>query len=117
VVAVKERKAAKLARKQLSVAEKLKSQNKRDDFYAEVLMALNKYISFKMNIPVADLSKENISQHLTNKNVKPETVSKLITALNDCEYARYAPAAAEQDLNLVYNATIELITRIEDEIK
>ena len=69
-----------------------------------------------MNIPVADLSKENIILTLTGKNVKQETINKLITALNDCEYARYAPAAAEKDLNLVYTNTIELITNIEDEI-
>ncbi len=116
LIAVKERRAAKLARKQLAAAEKLKNLNKRDEFYNEVLSMLNLYVSHKMNIPVADLSKENITQHLTMKNVKSETVSKLITTLNDCEYARYAPSAAEQDLNLVYNNTIELITNIEDEI-
>ncbi|HXB41919.1 MAG TPA: BatD family protein [Bacteroidia bacterium] len=117
VVAVKGRKAAKLARKQLALAEKFKTQNKRDEFYNEVLTALNKYTSHKMNIPVADLSKENISAHLLQRNVNADTVQKLIGTLNDCEYARYAPAAAKQDLNLVYNNTIELITKIEDEIK
>lgn len=115
LVAVKERKAARLARKQLSKAEKLKNENKQDEFYDEVLSALNLYVSHKMNIPVADLSKENISTTLIKKYVKPETISKLINTLNDCEYARYAPAAAEKDLNLVYNNTIELITNIEDE--
>lgn len=117
VVAVKERKAARLARKQLALAEKFKTQNKRDEFYAEVLMALNKYASNKMNIPIADLSKDTIYNHLVEKGVSPDTIQKLMHTLNDCEYARYAPAAVEQDLNLVYNNTIELITKIEDESK
>ncbi len=117
VVAVKERKAARIAKKQLSVAEKLKAENKRDEFYSEVLTALNKYASHKMNIPVADLSKEKISASLAEKGVNNDTIQKLINTLNDCEYARYAPAAAEQDLNLVYNNTVELITKIEDESK
>jgi hypothetical protein len=116
LIAVRERKAARLARKQLATAEKLKNQNKQDEFYNEVLSALNLYVSHKMNIPVADLSKENITMTLAGKNVKQETINKLITTLNDCEYARYAPAAAEKDLNLVYKNTIELITNIEDEI-
>jgi hypothetical protein len=116
LVAVKERKAARLARKQLATADKLKNLNKQDEFYNEVLSALNLYVSHKMNIPVADLSKENITITLANKNVKQETINKLIGTLNDCEYARYAPAAAEKDLGLVYNNTIELITNIEDEI-
>lgn len=116
LVAVKERKAARLARKQLTVAEKLKAQNKRDEFYAEVLTALNNYVSFKLNIPAADLNKENISAHLLQRKVSGENVTKLIGALNDCEYARYAPAMVEQDLNVFYGATLELITKIEDEI-
>ena len=116
IVAVRERKAARMAKKQLATAEKLKNENKQDAFYNEVLSALNLYVSNKMNIPVAELSKDNISYTLANKNVKQDTINKLITTLNDCEYARYAPAAAEKDLNLVYNNTIELITNIEDEI-
>ncbi|HWY37802.1 MAG TPA: BatD family protein, partial [Bacteroidia bacterium] len=117
IIAVKERKAARLARKQLAGAEKLKDQNKHDEFYNEVLSALNLYISHKMNIPVADLSKENITHTLAKKNVSEGTIGKLINTLNDCEYARYAPAAAEKDLGLVYNNTVELITTVEDEIK
>ncbi|MGZ3864366.1 MAG: BatD family protein [Bacteroidia bacterium] len=115
LIAVRQRKAARLAKKQLAAAEKLKDQNKQDEFYNEVLSALNLYVSHKMNIPVADLSKENITATLAGKNVKQETINKLITTLNDCEYARYAPSAAEKDLNLVYNNTVELITNIEDE--
>lgn len=115
LVAVRERKAARLAKKQLATAEKLKNENKQDEFYSEVHAALNQYVSHKMNIPVADLSKENITATLAGKNVKQETINKLISTLNDCEYARYAPSAAEKDLNLVYNNTVELITNIEDE--
>ncbi len=117
VVAVKERKAARMAKKQLVLADKFKAQNKRDAFYNEVLTALNKYLSHKMNIPIADLSKDNISASLTQKGVSTDTVGKLMNTLNDCEYARYAPAAVEQDLNLVYNNTVTLIANIEDEIR
>jgi tetratricopeptide (TPR) repeat protein len=116
VVGVKQKRAIKIARKQLALAEKFKNENKQDAFYNEVLTALNSYISFKLNIPVADLSKDNITQNLTKRNVSIETTNKLISTLNDCEYARYAPAAAEKDLNLVYNNTIELITKIENEL-
>jgi hypothetical protein len=117
VVAVNERRAARLARKQLNQAEKLMKQNKRDAFYAEVLTALNNYASYKMNIPVADLSKDTIYNHLVEKQVSPDTIQKFMNALQDCEYARYAPASVEQDLNLVYNNTVELITKVEDESK
>jgi len=117
VAAVKERRAAKLARKQLVKAEAFKTQNNKDGFYQEVSIALNSYISNKLNIPVAELSKENIELQLTKKQVAADTISKLLSTLNDCEVARYAPSAVSNDINVVYNNTVELITKIEDETK
>jgi hypothetical protein len=117
VVAVKERKAAKLARKQLVKAEVFKTQNNKDGFYQEVSIALNSYISNKLNIPVAELSKENIELQLSKRSVPIETIGKLLATLGDCDVARYAPSAVSNDINVVYNNTVELITKIEDETK
>lgn len=117
VVAVKERRAAKLARKQLAKAEQLKQQNNKDAFYQEVSVALNRYISDKLNIPVSELNRENIRQQLEKRNVKAETIDKLNNTLNDCEIARYAPSAVSADINTVYNNTVQLIETIEDEAK
>ena len=116
VVVVKQKRAAKIARKQLNLAEKFKNENKQDAFYNEVLTALNSYVSFKLNIPVADLSKDTITEYLISRYVHEDIITKLINTLNDCEYARYAPAAAEKDLGMVYSNTIELITQLEDQL-
>ncbi|HEY1038153.1 MAG TPA: BatD family protein [Bacteroidia bacterium] len=117
VVAVKGRKAAKLARKHLASAEKFKIAQNKDAFYQEVSVALNGYIGDKLNIPVAELSKQNIESHLLKKNVSEGTIKKLLDTLNDCEVARYAPSAVPADINMVYNNTIQLIENIEDEAK
>jgi hypothetical protein len=114
---VKERKAAKLAKKQLSIAEKhLKTQNK-DLFFYEVLNALNNYIGDKFAMSVVDFSKEKITEMLLSRNVKEETTNKVIETLNTCEYAKYAPSAVSGDLNKVYNDTLNLISNIEEQIK
>ncbi|MFL5753005.1 MAG: BatD family protein [Bacteroidia bacterium] len=117
IAAVKERRAAKFAKKQLTLANKFKTENKKDEFYNELFIALNTYVSHKLSIPVSDLTKENIQKSLLAKQVKPETVSMLIGTINDCEFARYAPGAASPDLNSIYTNTVKLITNIEDEIK
>ena len=117
VVAVKQRKAARLAKKQLQKAEVFLKQNNKDGFYQEVSIALYNYISNKLNIPIADLSKDNISLQLTKQNISETTISKLNDTLNDCDIARYAPAAVSNDIQIVYNNTIELIKNIEDETK
>ena len=115
-VAVKSRKATKMARKRLSIAEQhLKSSNK-ELFYIEIFKALYGYISDKLNIPLADLNKEHISCTLKNRAVSEATIEKLMTTLDNCEFARYAPSSVSGDLNGIYNNTVELITKIEDEI-
>lgn len=116
-VAVRSRKATKMAKKRLSVAEQHLKLNNKELFYIEIFKALYGYISDKLNMPVADLNKEHISETLQTKNVSAETILKLITTLDNCEYARYAPSAVSGDLNGIYSNTVELITKIEDEIK
>jgi hypothetical protein len=117
IVAVKERKAAKLARKQLAAAEQFKNQNNKDGFYQEVSIALNRYISDKLNIPVSELSRDNIKTQLQKRSVSAATIQKLDDTLNNCEVARYAPSAVSADINTVYNDTVQLIENIEDETK
>ncbi|MGQ0829664.1 MAG: BatD family protein [Bacteroidota bacterium] len=117
VIAVKSRKATKMAKKQLSLAEKHLKTNSKEPFYVEIFKALYGYISNKLNIPVADLNKEHISSTLKSKNVTKNTIHQLITTLDNCEYAHYAPNAASGNLKDIYNSTVELITKIEDEIR
>ncbi|MEO6305200.1 MAG: BatD family protein [Bacteroidia bacterium] len=116
MVLVKERKAAKLAKKQLVNAEKLMQQNKKDEFYTEILMALNNYISHKLNIPVADLSRDKITSVLNQKQVDAQSTAKLVTTLETSEYAKYAPGAVSGDLQQVYKDTVDLITDLEEQL-
>ncbi len=116
VIAVKERKAAGIAKKQLASAQRLMDQNKKDEFYTEILTALNNYLGHKLNIPVADLSRETIQKVLIKKQVSDETASKLLATLETSEYAKYAPGAVSGDLHTVYNHTVELVTSLEQQL-
>lgn len=117
VVALKGRKAAGFAKKQLVSAEKQMKQNNKEAFYTEVTNALNNYLGNKFNIPVADLSKENITKELQLRKISTDTLAKLVDTINQCEYAKYAPGAVSGDLQMVYNNTVELISKIESELK
>lgn len=117
VVAVKGRKAASVAKKQLVNAEKQMKQNNKEAFYTEVINALNSYLGNKFNIPVADLSKDSITKELQSRNIKPDVQAKLFETINQCEYAKYAPGAVSGDLQAVYKSTVELISDIESELK
>ncbi len=117
VVAVKSRKATKMAKKQLLLAEKHLKQKNKEQFYVEIFKALYGYVSNKLNIPTANLNKETITESLKLKSVSEATIQQLMTTLDNCEFAHYAPSAVSGDLKNIYDNTVELITKIENEIK
>lgn len=98
-------------------AGKLLTENKKDAFYDEVLKALWGYISDKLNIPVSRLSKDNIEDELRKYGVNDILISEFINALNDCEFARFAPGSDNQAMDKVYSASLEVISKMENSIK
>ena len=117
VAKVRTKKANKVATKRMKLAGKLLSENKKDAFYDEVLKALWGYISDKLNIPVSRLSKDNIEEKLRNHGVSEELIKDFLNALNDCEFARFAPGDESQAMDKVYASSIEVISKMENSIK
>ena len=113
-IMVKNRKANKIAKKRLTIAEQHMHDNQKENFYDEIFRALYGYLSDKLSIPVAELSKEKIADALKTKKISDELNQKLISTLNNCEFARYAPAAVSSDLNKTYSDTSDLITQMEE---
>ena len=79
-------------------------QSLRVAFYEELHKAVEGYISDKLMLPMADLSRENIKDQLVGKGASLSLVQELFDLLDACEFARYAPSAdsssMEKDLNL-----------------
>ena len=117
VAKMRTKKANKVATKRMKLAGKLLSENKKDAFYDEVLKALWGYISDKLNIPVSRLSKDNIEEKLRNHGVNEEVIKEFLNALNDCEFARFAPGDENQAMDKVYSSSIEVISKMENSIK
>ena len=117
VAKMRTKKANKVAIKRMKLAGKLLSENKKAAFYDEVLKALWGYISDKLNIPVSRLSKDNIEEKLRNHGVSEELIKEFLNALNDCEFARFAPGDENQAMDKVYSSSIEVISRMENSIK
>ena len=117
VAKMRTKKANKVAIKRMKLAGKLLSENKKDAFYDEVLKALWGYISDKLNIPVSRLSKDNIEEKLRNHGVSEELIKEFLNALNDCEFARFAPGDENHAMDKVYSSSIEVISKMENSIK
>ncbi|WP_334167018.1 BatD family protein [Phocaeicola paurosaccharolyticus] len=117
VAKVKTKKANKVATKRMRLAGKLLAEKKRDAFYDEVLKALWGYISDKLNIPVSQLSKDNIEEKLNDHEVSEELKNEFINTLNECEFARYAPGNPNEAMDKVYSSAINVISKMENSIK
>ena len=117
VAKMRTKKANKVATKRMKLAGKLLAENKKEAFYDEVLKALWGYISDKLNIPVSRLSKDNVEEKLRNHGVSDELIKEFLDALNECEFARFAPGDESQAMDKVYSSSLAVMSKMENSIK
>jgi len=117
VVMVKNRKANRMATKRLKLAQKLLREGNKERFYEEVMKALWTYLSDKLNIPVAELTKDNVAGVLIASKVEEAQIVRLKDILETCEFARYAPASGQSEMGNLYEDAIEIITTLDGLIK
>ena len=111
------KRANKVATKRLKKASRLMAENKPGEFYDEVLRALWGYVGDKLAIPVEQLSHDNISQRLTERQVDEATIDEFMGALDECEFERYAPGDPKGNMNKVYDKAMNAIEKIEEVMK
>ncbi len=111
------RKAQKYAIKRLKKAKEYLAQSKKENFYEEVLKALWGYLSDKLNIPVSELSRETARDQLLQASVDEESINRVMNLIETCEYARYAPASADNSMEADYREAIAIITQIQERIR
>lgn len=117
LVKMRGKKANKVATKRLRTANKLMWAGKANEFYDEVLRALWGYMGDKLNMPAEKLSRENIVETLQSHDVDEETIRKFTSALDECEFERYAPGDVAGNMNKTFDSAMTAITRIEDVMK
>ena len=117
VAGTKNRKATKMAMKRLHLAGTFLKQNLYTAFYEELHKALLGFVSDKLNMPVAELSRDRISESLAERGVAQGSIDTFIGILDACEFARYAPDAGNEAMTAHYNSAIETISSIDSNMK
>lgn len=112
---LKGKRANKVALARFRAAEAYMRQANTRGFYEEMLKGLWGYLSDKLNIPAADLTKENVRERLAHRHIAQENIDGYIALITDCEYAQYAPSGSGQ-LEEVYVSGVALISRLEAEM-
>ena len=63
------------------------------------------------------MSQDNIEEELRNYGVNDALIKEFLDALNNCEFARFAPGDDNQAMDKVYSASLEVISKMENSIK
>ena len=116
IVKKRSNRAGKIATKRLRLANKLMLQGKQGEFYDEVMRALWGYMSYKLNMPAEKLNRDNIRETLCRHFVDDATIEKFTTALDECEFERYAPGDAAGNMNRTFESAMTAIMDIENAI-
>ena len=87
---------------------------KDDSFYEEISKALYGYASDKLNINFSEMTKENLKQKLISRNIPDTITERIISTIDLCELARYAPLTQNNDTQKIYAEAAAIITELEN---
>ncbi|MCM1449816.1 MAG: BatD family protein [Clostridiales bacterium] len=113
VVGRRTARAGRVAKKRLRRARLYMNSGDKEQFHAEILNALWGYISDRLVIPVADLTRSNVSEKLAARGMSQQNIDKIIDILDECEMARYTPDASQHTLQEIYDATSSAMDTLE----
>ncbi|MEI7662226.1 MAG: protein BatD, partial [Bacteroidota bacterium] len=116
-VLMKNLKATKIARRRLQKAEEFKKSGSQEDFYIAISQALWGYLSDKFSINLAGLSIDSVQEALTRQNVNESIIAQFVETLNNTEFARFAPGEKTVNMERIYNEALEIISKMERELR
>lgn len=117
MAAFNSRRANKLAAKRLRKAAAAMKKGNSELFYDEMLTAVWGYLGDKLKMPTSELMRDNIKAVLTDKAIPQENIDGAVELLDNCEFAKYAPAAATSGMKETYNIAVGIIKNLEKSFK
>ncbi|WP_142684471.1 BatD family protein [Chitinophaga polysaccharea] len=114
---LKHRYANKVALKRLELAARYLKEGKDKAFYEETSRAVWGYLSSKLKIPMADLSKQLIQDKLSARHINGSNTHDLFNLIDNCEVALYAPGQDNRKMQGTYEQAVSIITNLEDALK
>jgi len=111
------KKANKVAWKRLATARRLLPEQQHKAFYEEVSKAIWLYLSDKLGIPLASLSKDTVAQELETKQVPMAQIDRVKRLVLECEMALYSPSGGQQQRQHTLDEAVGAIGELETVLK
>ena len=113
---LKRKHANKVAQKHLATAQGHLQAGASRAFYDEISKASLGYISDKLDIPLSELSKDNVKEKLASLRVGQPLVDGFMKIMQTCEMALFAGMDNAADMQGTYEKAMSVISGIEEEI-
>ena len=104
-----QREAHRKALQQLKPAEALIATKENAKFYALVSDAIADFLMAKYQFQRSELSKQQIENRLKLKQVDAATIQRLLKVIDECEFAKFAPASDEGGLKNLLNEVKDIM--------
>jgi hypothetical protein len=104
-----QREAHRKALQQLKPAEALIATKENAKFYALVSDAIADFLMAKYQLQRSELSKQQIENRLKLKQVDAATIQRLLKVIDECEFAKFAPASDEGGLKNLLNEVKDIM--------
>ena len=113
---LKSKKAQKVAKQRLQVAEQHLTAKKSRAFYDEISKALLGYTSDKLKIPKSEMSKDNVREKLQSLKVSPSHVTDVMAIIKTTEMALFAGIDNKAAMQETYEKSVSVLSQIEEEL-
>ncbi len=113
---IKTKHANKIALQRLTTAKGYLSTSSSRAFYNEISKASLGYVCDKINIPLSELSKDNVREKLIDMKISSSRVEDFMKIIQTCEMALFAGKDSSSDMKDTYEMSVALISGIEKEI-
>ena len=114
---MRNKKANRVAAKRLKEASEYMKSNRNEAFHEAILKAYWGYLSDKLSIPGARLNRDNVIANLKERKVDENLITDFFEIIEQCEYARYAPAEGSDARIELYKKAASTMSKIEKQIK
>ena len=110
---VRTKRARKVALKRLKTAENFLNAKDSRNFYDEISKAMLGYVCDKLQIPLSELTKDNVRSKLESLLVAPELIEDFMGIIKTTEMALFAGMDNADAMQDTYHKTLEVLTNIE----
>ena len=110
------RRANKVARNRLKLAQSYLAKGLQAPFYEELHKALLGYVSDKLSIQFAEMQRDAIIELLDGRGIQAQDRDELISLIEECEMARYSQQQSDGAMDGQYKRAIDIISTLENKL-